>query len=35
MVQMVLGYEGNWQEINGQRETGWYYMVASEHCMLG
>jgi hypothetical protein len=26
MIQMMLGYEGNWQERNGQRGTG---MVAN------
>jgi hypothetical protein len=31
MVQMMLGYEGNRQEMNRQRKTEWYYMVASEH----
>ena len=31
MIQMMLGYEGNQQEMNGQRGTEWYYMVASEH----
>ena len=23
MVWMMLGYEGNWQEMNGQRGTEW------------